>query len=69
MKNPRIIRLHLKDPDGVYDSLASIMTTQEELDKICNDLETWVEFDEYVSVEINLDTGETRVLTIEERDS
>lgn len=69
------IRLTLKDPDGVYDSISEFLenNTSEEEQKLPEDeLETmlynrrnqvddacgkWIEFGEYVTVEVDMATG------------
>ncbi len=77
-----IIRITLKDPDGVYDSIreaaeqqvnsieglngsekASLIESRHtQIDK---QLEPWIEFSEYVRLEIDLETKTAKVITNE----
>lgn len=73
-----VIRLELKDPDGVYESIRNHVTkslkdteglTEEEVNSLTEErhemlseiLQEWVTYGEYVTVEINLETKETKV--------
>lgn len=81
------IRLHLKDPDGVCNSIHDAVDDEltrmghdlndldvrisvgerEDLrskreEEVLEALEPWVEYEEYVSVEIDTVTGNSRVL-------
>lgn len=66
------IRLHLKDYDGVFDSLDEIVkaknrgASKEELRAAHRELEKkidpWVSFGEYVSIEIDTETNTATVL-------
>jgi hypothetical protein len=72
------IRLTLKDPDGVYESVREAASEQlsaleglsdEELDdlkksreeEINEDIKQWVEYGEYLTVEIDTDAGTATV--------
>ena len=77
------IRITLKDPDGVYESLkdateesargntffdkaetdAFLEERRERIGALCS---KWVEYGEYVTIEIDTDAGTARVLTVDE---
>lgn len=72
-----VIRLTFKDPDGVYESVRQFVIDnlpkdldEDEKDsiqdmrisKVQDKLSKWVEYGEYLTVEINLDTGEAKVI-------
>lgn len=63
-----IVRLCLKDPDGVYNSVMKAVRSQhcsdvsEETEAVMEELKPWVKYGEYVTVEINTSTGEAKVL-------
>ena len=64
-----VVSVTLKDPDGVWDSLDDANLIEGDAlfggRKIREDAEPhvqrWIEFHEYVTIEINLDTGAARV--------
>lgn len=72
------IKITLKDPDGVADSLddaviasiPSAITDKEERsalyelrrEKIIDDVKEWISWNEYVSIEIDTDAGTATVL-------
>jgi len=75
------IKITLKDPDGVYDSLQKAAEEsvdeitgidedeKEELierrkEKISESIEKWVEYDEYVTIEIDTDNNTAKVLPV-----
>ncbi len=75
------IRLYLKDPDGVAQSVQDAVeehvrelglssqqeedsATEEVTEEFWEELAPWVEFQEYVIVDIDTDTGETGVVKI-----
>lgn len=73
------VKLFLKDPDGVYESVRDAVqetlpdglsdTEQEELlasrtDDTHEKLKAWVQWKEYVTVEIDTETGEAKVLPV-----
>ncbi len=74
-----IIKIHLKDPDGfneairlaVEESVASLMKEEQEVirdirrDKLEQELEPWVEYQEYITLEFN---REKKTLTVVKRD-
>lgn len=51
------IKLFLKDPDGVYDSINEFMKDHPELDQdeVESKISKFVKWGEYVTVEIDLD--------------
>lgn len=59
------IRINLKDPDGVYDSIESAGYDMNDLpSKVDDVLRKFIEYKEYLSVEIDIETGEARVLKV-----
>lgn len=73
------IRLHLKDPDGVYDSInnhvlsslpTGLTSTEKEVvkelrqEEISNKISKWIRHGEYVTIEIDTDTGEAVVIPV-----
>lgn len=76
------VKLFLKDPDGVHESVKDAVQEtlpdglsegeEEELIEIRmrethEKLKTWVEWKEYVTVEIDTDTGHAKVLPVRRR--
>lgn len=75
------IRLHLKDPDGISDSIeeavkdslegVSLSLSSEELEAVAEvrneefneAIKKWVDFSEYVTIEIDTVTGEAEVIS------
>ena len=75
------VKLFLKDPDGVYESVRDAAQetlpdglSEEETESLLKSrtadmhekLKNWVQWKEYVTVEIDTDTGETKVLPVKE---
>ncbi len=62
------LRIVLKDPDGVWDSVqdAGIDPNEIEESEFRDVFERFVEFKEYVVVELDSETGEARVLPVRE---
>ena len=73
------VKLFLKDPDGVYESVKDAVQatlpdglSEDEAKDLLKGrtedthekLKKWVEWKEYVTVEIDTDTGEARVLPV-----
>jgi hypothetical protein len=73
------VKLFLKDPDGVYESVKDAVQetlpdglSEDEAEDLLKsrmadtheNLKKWVEWKEYVTVEIDTDTGEARVLPV-----
>lgn len=73
------VKLFLKDPDGVYESVKDAVQetlpdglSEDEAEDLLKSrmeeahekLEKWVEWKEYVTVELDTDTGEARVLPV-----
>ena len=73
------VKLFLKDPDGVYDSVNDAVQetlpdglSEDEAEDLLKSrtedthekLKKWVEWKEYVTVEIDTDTGDARVLPV-----
>ncbi len=79
METDNVIKIHLKDPDGfneairlaVEESVASLMKEEQEVirdirrDKLEQELEPWVEYQEYITLEFN---REKKTLTVVKRD-
>lgn len=73
------VKLFLKDPDGVYESVKDAVQetlpdglSEDEAEDLLKSrmedthekLKKWVEWEEYVTVEIDTGTGEARVLPV-----
>jgi hypothetical protein len=56
------IKIHLKDPDGVYESIKAGTKHRAEFDQTYQDLKKWIMFGEYVTIEFDLDKGTAEVL-------
>jgi hypothetical protein len=56
------IKIHLKDPDGVYESIKTGTKHRVEFDQTYQDLKKWIMFGEYVTIEFDLDKGTAEVL-------
>lgn len=73
-----ILRLELKDPDGVANSIQDYVTATLELEKLPQDerdllhdhryekvqaaITNWVDCSEYVTIDIDLETGKATVV-------
>lgn len=68
----RKIQITLKDPDGVYESLKDFAMDeddetirgrlQDRVSELEDEVRRWVEYGEYVRIEIDLDEGTARVV-------
>jgi len=59
------IEITLKDPDGVWDSVTRYGYDMNELeDDVSAVIDKFVEFNEYVTIELDTETGEARVLPL-----
>lgn len=73
------VKLYLKDPDGVYESVKDAVQetlpdglSEDEAEDLLKSrmedahekMKKWVEWKEYVTVEVDTDTGEARVLPV-----
>ena len=58
------VRVTMKDPDGVWQSLedAGLDMNQQGEDARVDTVLEWFEYDEYVSIEIDLETGKAEVI-------
>jgi len=58
------IRIDLKDPDGVYESISEYVQKNPKAshEDVEGELSPWIDYGEYLSVEIDTETGETKVL-------
>jgi hypothetical protein len=72
-----IIRITLKDPDGVYESIkdacnfsstASEKAIDKKLNQVYSSLKTWIWLEEYITIEFDTDKGTATVLKVEELD-
>lgn len=62
------VRVNLKDPDGVYLSIveAGLYTELKLGGPHMDVIKNFIKYDEYVSIEIDTETGEARVLNVQE---
>ncbi len=59
------LKLQFKDPDGVWDSLNDCFADPNELpEDVEKALKRYIEFGEYVTIEIDTLTGEARVVPL-----
>lgn len=74
------IRIHLKDPDGVYDSInAAVVTSIRQLglsereasalidartEEVTDALGKWIKYGEYVSIEFDTEAGTATVCEV-----
>jgi hypothetical protein len=58
------IKIHLKDPDGVYESIKDQTKTKVEFDEVYQGLKKWVLFGENLAIEFDLDEGTAKVLEV-----
>ena len=59
------IQITLKDPDGVWDSVTSYGYDMNGLpDDVSAVVDKFVEYNEYVTIELDTETGEARVLPV-----
>ena len=58
------LRITLKDPDGIWNSLdrAGIEPTDVDDSEFSDVFDKFVEYDEYVKIELDSETGEARVI-------
>ena len=59
------IRITMKDPDGVYDSVSDVVQTNSEREMVDMVLKQWFEYSEYLTVEVDTETNTIRVLEVE----
>ena len=64
------LRIMLKDPDGVGDSVSEFIAEEglddDAAENLAEQLEAWIEADEYIQVEFDLDNGTARVIPTSE---
>ena len=59
------VRFRFKSPDVVWDSLKDAGIQTDDLEpKVRLPIEKFIEFGEYVTIEIDLDTAEARVVPV-----
>jgi hypothetical protein len=59
------IQITLKDPDGVWDNVTSYGYDMNELpDDVDSVFSKFVEWKEYVTIELDTETGEARVVPV-----
>lgn len=59
------IKITVKDPDGVWDSLKDSKLDPNELpSEVENVVRKYIEFKEYITVELDTETGEARVCEV-----
>ena len=59
------IQITLKDPDGVWDSVTSYGYDMNGLpDDVSAVVDKFVEYNEYVTIELDTETGDARVLPV-----